>query len=151
MIYPGVRLPPHSMYPGLRQALHRKNRKERGTQPATDTESSRLQSQPSTTHTRHCSVGASRAPDWLQAPPQQGGHLGSTWLLDHWTGSPMGPQVLRAPGFSDCPAEFPGQVWMRSHCLRRGVRASGPSQERTGESGAFGLWPHPRGSSRISS
>ena len=33
----------------------------------------------------------------------------------------------------------------------RGVRASGPSQERTGESGAFGLWPHPRGSSRISS
>ena len=26
-----------------------------------------------------------------------------------------------------------------------------PSQERTGESGAFGLWPHPRGSSRISS
>ena len=36
-------------------------------------------------------------------------------------------------------------------CLRRGVRASGPSQERTGESGAFGMWPHPRGSSRISS
>ena len=36
-------------------------------------------------------------------------------------------------------------------CLRRGVRASGPSQERTWESGAFGLWPHPRGSSRISS
>ena len=35
--------------------------------------------------------------------------------------------------------------------LRRGVRASGPSQERTGESGAFGLWPHPRGSSRSSS
>ena len=27
----------------------------------------------------------------------------------------------------------------------------GHSQERTGESGAFGLWPHPRGSSRISS
>ena len=25
------------------------------------------------------------------------------------------------------------------------------TQERTGESGAFGLWPHPRGSSRISS
>ena len=36
-------------------------------------------------------------------------------------------------------------------CLRSGVRASGSSQERTGESGAFGLWPHPRGSSRISS
>ena len=36
-------------------------------------------------------------------------------------------------------------------CLRRGVRASGPSQGRTGESGAFGNWPHPRGSSRISS
>ena len=35
--------------------------------------------------------------------------------------------------------------------LRRGVRASGPSQERTGESGAFGMWHHPRGSSRISS
>ena len=35
-------------------------------------------------------------------------------------------------------------------CLRRGVRVSGPSQERTGESGAFGMWPHPRGSSRIS-
>ena len=34
---------------------------------------------------------------------------------------------------------------------RRGVRASGPSQGRTGESGAFGLLPHPRGSSRISS
>ena len=25
----------------------------------------------------------------------------------------------------------------------------GPSQGRTGESGAFGMWPHPRGSSRI--
>ena len=36
-------------------------------------------------------------------------------------------------------------------CLRRGVRASGPSQERTGASGAFGMWHHPRGSSRISS
>ena len=36
-------------------------------------------------------------------------------------------------------------------CLRRGVRSSGPSQGRTGESGAFGMWPHPRGSSRISS
>ena len=36
-------------------------------------------------------------------------------------------------------------------CLRRGVRASGPSQELTGESGAFGMWPHPRGSSRNSS
>ena len=68
---------------------------------------------PAIYHT-HCSVGASRAPDWLQAPPQQGGHLGSTWLLDHWTGSPIGPQVLRAPGFSVYPAEFPGQVWMRS-------------------------------------
>ena len=34
-------------------------------------------------------------------------------------------------------------------CLRRGVRASGPSQVRTGESGAFGLWPHPRGSSDL--
>ena len=34
---------------------------------------------------------------------------------------------------------------------RRGVRASGPSQGRTGESGAFGMWPHTRGSSRISS
>ena len=36
-------------------------------------------------------------------------------------------------------------------CLRRGVRASGPSQEPTRESGAFGMWHHPRGSSRISS
>ena len=26
------------------------------------------------------------------------------------------------------------------------IIASGPSQERTGESGAFGMWPHPRGS-----
>ena len=34
-------------------------------------------------------------------------------------------------------------------CLRRGVRASGPSQGRTGESGAFGMWHYPRGSSRI--
>ena len=34
--------------------------------------------------------------------------------------------------------------------LRRGVRASGPSQGRTGESGAFSMWPHPRGSSRYS-
>ena len=33
----------------------------------------------------------------------------------------------------------------------REFQTSGPSQERTGESGAFGLWPHPRGSSRISS
>ena len=39
-----------------------------------------------------------------------------------------------------------------SHEIKRCLlRASGPSQERTGESGAFGLWPHPRGSSRISS
>ena len=30
-------------------------------------------------------------------------------------------------------------------CLRRGVRTSGPSQERTGESGAFGMCHHPRG------
>ena len=30
-------------------------------------------------------------------------------------------------------------------------RRGGQGQERTGESGAFGLWPHPRGSSRISS
>ena len=35
--------------------------------------------------------------------------------------------------------------------IARPGRVSGPSQERTGESGAFGLWPHPRGSSRISS
>ena len=35
--------------------------------------------------------------------------------------------------------------------LGSGSRASGPSQEQTGESGAFGMWPHPRGSSRISS
>ena len=33
---------------------------------------------------------------------------------------------------------------------KRGT-SSGSSQERTGESGAFGLWPHPRGSSPISS
>ena len=46
---------------------------------------------------------------------------------------------------SDLHSQYP------QGCLRRGVRASGPSQERTGESGAFGLWPHPRGSSRISS
>ena len=35
--------------------------------------------------------------------------------------------------------------------LRRGVQASGPSQERTGESGSFSMWHHPRGSSRMSS
>ena len=29
--------------------------------------------------------------------------------------------------------------------------ASGTSQGRTGDSGAFGMWHHPRGSSRISS
>ena len=30
-------------------------------------------------------------------------------------------------------------------CLRRGVRASGSSQERTGKSGSFRMWHHPRG------
>ena len=30
-------------------------------------------------------------------------------------------------------------------CLRRGVWASGSSQERTGKSGSFGVWHHPRG------
>ena len=30
-------------------------------------------------------------------------------------------------------------------CLRRGVRASGSFQERTGKSGSFGMWDHPRG------
>ena len=30
-------------------------------------------------------------------------------------------------------------------CLRRGVRASGSYQERTGKSGSFGMWHHPRG------
>ena len=36
-------------------------------------------------------------------------------------------------------------------CLQRGVRASGSFQERTGKSGSFCMWHHPRGSSRISS
>ena len=36
-------------------------------------------------------------------------------------------------------------------CLRRGVRASDSFQERTGKSGSFCMWHHPRGSSRISS
>ena len=35
--------------------------------------------------------------------------------------------------------------------LRRGVRASGSYQERTGKSRSFGMWHHPRGSSRMSS
>ena len=30
-------------------------------------------------------------------------------------------------------------------CFRRGVRASGSSQEQTGKSGSFGMWHHPRG------
>ena len=29
-------------------------------------------------------------------------------------------------------------------CRRRGVRASGSSQERIGKSGSFGMWHHPR-------
>ena len=35
-------------------------------------------------------------------------------------------------------------------CLRRGVRATGSSQEWTGKSRSIGMWHHPRGSSRIS-
>ena len=47
--------------------------------------------------------------------------------------------------------QCPFVLWLHPQgCLRRGVRASGPSQKRTGESGAFGMWHHPRGSSRIS-
>ena len=43
------------------------------------------------------------------------------------------------------------RAWAGLHSrLPRGVRPR-LDQERTGESGAFGLWPHPRGSSRISS
>ena len=34
-------------------------------------------------------------------------------------------------------------------CLQRGVRALGSFQERTGKSGSFGMWHHPRGSSRM--
>ena len=30
-------------------------------------------------------------------------------------------------------------------CIHRGVRASGAYQERTGKSGPFGMWHHPRG------
>jgi len=30
-------------------------------------------------------------------------------------------------------------------CLRKGVRASGSYQERTGKSGSFSVWHHPRG------
>ena len=29
--------------------------------------------------------------------------------------------------------------------VRRGVRASGSSQEGTGKSGSYGMWNHPRG------
>ena len=36
-------------------------------------------------------------------------------------------------------------------CLRRVVRATGPSQEWTGKSRSIGMWHQPRGSSRISS
>ena len=42
--------------------------------------------------------------------------------------------------------EEPGRLQSMGLSLRRGVRASGPSQGRTGESGAFGMWPHTRGS-----
>ena len=34
-------------------------------------------------------------------------------------------------------------------CLQRGVWSLGSSQERTGKSGSFGMWHHPRDSSRI--
>ena len=57
--------------------------------------------------------------------------------------------------------EFPDNAWEcqcpfvlclpPQGCLQRGVRASGSFQERTGKSGSFGMWQHPRGSSRISS
>ena len=33
----------------------------------------------------------------------------------------------------------------RQGCIQRGVRASGSYQERTGKSGSFRMWHHPRG------
>ena len=62
-----------------------------------------------------------------------------------------GAEASQAPGTSPT---LPQPAPSRARTLeagKRGVRASGPSKERTGESGAFGMWPHPRGSSRISS
>ena len=44
-----------------------------------------------------------------------------------------------------------GQAGTQTHPWRQRPSDRCKQQERTGESGAFGLWPHPRGSSRISS
>ena len=62
------------------------------------------------------------------------GHLSSCiWNLQVFMDDARGCQ---------CPFVF------RLHphgCIRRGVRASGSYQERTGKSGSFGMWHHPRG------
>ena len=51
-------------------------------------------------HIRHCSVGASRAPDWLQAPPSTGRASGEHWAprsmdrISHRAPGPEGPRFL---------------------------------------------------------
>ena len=57
--------------------------------------------------------------------------------------------IAQSPG-RDTPVFLPGESQGRGSLV--GCHLWGrTAQERTGESGAFGLWPHPRGSSRISS
>ena len=62
--------------------------------------------------------------------------------------------VWKTRGFPDDArgCQFPFEWYLHPQgCLRRGVRASGSYPERTGKSGSFGMWHHPRGSSQISS
>ena len=81
-------------------------------------------------------------------------HHEKRWTGRNTGGIKIAGRNIFLPGESQGQGNMVGcRLWghTESDILRRGVRASGPSQERTGESGAFGLWPHPRGSSRISS
>ena len=82
----------------------------------------------------------------------------ASWLSSHGRG--LGPRdapqpLAFSPGKEQAAGVWetclaPGWPQLRSR-LPFGPRSQASLQGRTRESGAFGLWPHPRGSSRISS
>ena len=67
-----------------------------------------------------------------------------------FTGSLLLESFFGIPGLVKVKEENE-KVGLKLNIQKMKIMASGPIQGRTGESGAFGLWPHPRGSSRISS
>ena len=81
-------------------------------------------------------------------PGQQSGFLPTTLIL--------------SLVFLGCISLLHFGSWLQDYCVQNhrcfprdsaapGAAPEMESQKRTGESGAFGMWHHPRGSSRISS